>query len=212
MAFPNPHTRLFLFAKENGERRKWHSEKIERIQEWECRLPISALSRSEMDHVFKARLDLHGQTSFYSTEKVGRVGRRWDSVSWLRKLINIGKHVKHLWIGQHIHGCQSSWKQLRQQCVPYIHSSSCWKLHMCGSLCIIVLSCLPVLLTAKSVAERCIKFAFYIMTSFGLQGEWLSVISGKGEQLCRSHGEVSVVLSLIHCQQNLAIKEGGSWF
>lgn len=104
MAFPNPHTRLFLFAKENGERRKWHSEKIERIQEWECRLPISALSRSEMDHVFKARLDLHGQTSFYSTEKVGRVGRRWDSVSWLRKLINIGKHVKHMWIGQHMHG------------------------------------------------------------------------------------------------------------
>lgn len=31
--------------------------------------------------------------------------------------------------------------------------------------------CLPVLSIARSVAGRCIRFVFYTMTSFGLQGE-----------------------------------------
>lgn len=43
---------------------------------------------------------------------------------------------------------------------------------LCGSMCISVhFLCLLVLLIARNVAGRCIRFVFYTMISFGLQGE-----------------------------------------
>jgi hypothetical protein len=69
-----------------------------------------------------------------------------------------------------------------------------------------------VLLTAKSVAGRCIRFVFYTMTSFGLQGAWFVVISGKGEQLYTSHGGGGCTVVLFLLSKYSAIKGGGSWF
>lgn len=160
-----------------------------------------------MEYMLKVRLYYMARPLFLKKKSGGPVFS-------LIKLTNVGEFIKHIWeahLGYSAHAwCQSSDSSS--------DSSACHILKLLletAAVCLLVYNLVflsLVLLTAKSVAGRCIRFAFYTMTSFGLQGAWFVVISGTGERLCISHGGGGCVPVLFIVSKNSAIKGGGSWF
>lgn len=162
-----------------------------------------------MDHVFKARLDLHDQTSFYSTEKVGRVGWRWDPVSWLRKLTNIGNPLNiSALVSTYMDARASESSSDNSVChilKLLLKTAYVWLLvYNCAFLSPSFVDCKE---CGRKMHQICVLHYDIIWPS-----GWVICCDLWERGAAVNKSLVSVVLSLVHCQQNLAIKEGGSWF